>query len=284
MGEVQIGRGKSARQAYELDDVVIVPSRRTRDPQDVDLSWKIDAYRLDLPVVASGASTALTVDGARAAGEAGALAVLDLEALWAEHGDVAKLADQVASAKGDGRIAVSVSLSHASELVPHAVKAEAQVVVIRGDVVSAERVSSDSDTLDLKSFIRSIDTPVIVGACQSYDAALHLMRTGAAGVIVGQSNPGLGLDVPLATAIADVRAARVRHLDETSVYCHLIATGSITTGADVAKAIAIGADAVMLDGAALSREGVVTGDLRETMAVCGYTNPKEFQKAEVVVR
>ena len=284
MAEVQIGRGKSARRAYELDDVTIVPSRRTRNADDVDLSWKIDAYRFGLPMIAAGITAPMTTAGAAAAGAAGALAVVNLEQLWAEHGDPVELTSALDAARGQHRIAVSVSPKNAAELVPHAVKAEAEVIIIRGDVVSAQHVSTVGDTLDLKAFIRSLDTPVIVGACQSYEAGLHLMRTGAAGVLVGNNGGGAGLDVPLATAIADVRAARVRHLDETSVYCHLIAMGTIGDGTDAAKAIAIGADAVVVDQAMVIGDDAVADDLRETMAVCGYTDVKTFQKAEVVVR
>ena len=284
MAEVQIGRGKTARQAYELDDVTIVPSRRTRNADDVDLSWKIDAYKLGLPMIAAGIEEPMTTETALAAGAAGALAVMNLETLWAEHGSAAGLAAALAEARGAHRIAVSVSPKNAEELVPHAVKAEVELIIIRGDVVSAQHVSSVGGTLDLREFIRSLDTPVIVGACQSYEAGLHLMRTGAAGVLVGNNGGGAGIDVPLATAIADVRAARVRHLDETSVYCHLIAMGPIGDGTDVAKAIAIGADAVVVDQSMVTGDDDTAGDLAETMAVCGYTDVKAFQKAEVVVR
>ena len=284
MAEVQIGRGKTARQAYELDDITIVPSRRTRNADDVDLSWKIDAYKLRLPMIAAGISAPMTTADAAAAGSAGALPVMNLELLWAEHGDAAALTAALNEARGEHRLAVSVSPKNAEELVPHAVRAEAELIIIRGDVVSAQHVSTVGDTLDLKSFIRSLATPVIVGACQSYEAALHLMRTGAAGVLVGHHGGGAGIDVPLATAIADVRAARVRHLDETSVYCHLIATGAINDGTDVAKALAVGADAVVVDQALVTGDEEAADDLRETMAVCGYTDVKAFQKAEVVVR
>lgn len=267
MADVAIGRGKSARQAFELDDIVLVPSRRVRDRDDVDLSWKIDAYRFDLPVMATGTSS-------------GTLRVLDLEALMGDaQPDAESLRDAVAAGRGDGRVAVSVSPNRAAELVPLGVKAEAELIVIRGDVVSADHVSSGGDS-DLRTLIRSTDAPVIVGGCVSYNAALHLMRTGAAGVLIGGGLPELGVDVPLATAIADARAARVRHLDETSVYCHIIAMGPIDNGVDAAKAIAVGADAVLVDG---DGSGLADG-LRSTMALCGYTDVKSFQKAEVVVR
>ena len=131
--------------------------------------------------------------------------------------------------------------------------AELDLLVVQGTVVSAEHVSKNVEPLNLKRFIREIDIPVVVGGCASYQAALHLMRTGAAGVLVGVG-PGnacttrgvLGIGVPQATAIADIAGARTRHLEETGVYVHVVADGGMSRGGDIAKAIACGADAVMI--------------------------------------
>lgn len=286
MAEIEIGRGKSGRRGVALADVSIVPARRTRDRDDVDLSWKIDAYRVDLPFLAAGVDAPLDVDQAVRVGELGAMPLVDLEAVWAESPDPAAITAHIGKIKSaDVRIAASVSASRVEELAPHAIAAEADVLVIQGDVVSAETVSSSETVLNLKTFIRRLDIPVVVGGCASYSAALHLMRTGAAGVIVGVDLTDLGVGVPLASAIGDARSARVRHLDETGVYCHIIARGSIGTGADVARAVACGADAVLLDASILGDgNGDVVGNLRQAMATCGYTDLKAFQKAEVVVR
>ena len=131
--------------------------------------------------------------------------------------------------------------------------AELDLLVIQGTVVSAEHVTSQSEPLNLKRFVRQLDIPVIVGGCSSYQAALHLMRTGAAGVLVGvgagqasTTRSVLGVGVAQATAIADARGARMRHLDETGVYVHVIADGGMVTGGDIAKALVCGADAVMI--------------------------------------
>src|SRR5262249_19533071 len=131
--------------------------------------------------------------------------------------------------------------------------AELDVLVIQGTVVSAEHVSKTTEPLNLKKFIREFELPIIVGGCASYSTALHLMRTGAVGILVGVG-PGyqcttrgvLGVGVPQATAIADAAGARIRHLDETGVYVHVIADGGMRTGGDIAQAIACGADAGVL--------------------------------------
>jgi IMP dehydrogenase len=139
------------------------------------------------------------------------------------------------------------------------------VLVIQGTVVSAEHVSTVVEPLNLKEFIATMPVPVIVGGCASYQAALHLMRTGAAGVLVGVG-PGaacttrgvLGVGVPQATAIADAAAARVQHLLETGQYVNVIADGGMRTGGDISKAIACGADAVMV-GSPLARANEAPG-------------------------
>ena len=287
MAEIEIGRGKSGRRGVSLADVSIVPARRTRDRDDVDLSWKIDAYKFGLPFMAAGIERPLDADDAITAAQLGALAMVDLEAIWAESPDAGAIAAHIGKVKSaDVRVAAAVSAGRVEELAPHAIAAEADVLVIQADVVSAETVSSAETVLNLKTFIRTLDIPVVVGGCASYRAALHLMRTGAAGVIVGVDLPELGVGVPLASALGDARSARVRHLDETGVYCHVIARGPITSGADVARAVACGADAVLVDASVLlnGESADLVDNVRLAMATCGYTDLKAFQKAEVVVR
>ncbi len=284
MAEIEIGTGKTARRAYCLDDITLVPSRRTRDGADVDTSWKIDAYRFDLPVLAAGAAYPLTLDDATEAGRGGALPVIDLVPHATDTGALKELVSELHDA--GVRVAARCSPRRARELTPDALAAEFDLLVIQGDVVSAEHVSKTSEPLNLKTFIRGLDVPVLVGGCASHAAALHLMRTGAAGVLVGVTRPDLGIGVPLATALADARSARVRHLDETGVYCHVIGVGEIRSGAHVAKATACGADAVMVDAAMITGGDAedLADPLRRAMATCGYTDLKSFQKAEVVVR
>jgi IMP dehydrogenase len=289
VAEVEIGLGKSGRRAYGLDDIAIVPSRRTRDPEDVDVSWEIDAFTFTLPVMGAAMDSVTSPATAIELGRLGGVGVLNLEGLWTRYEDPEPIYAEIAETPDDkatarlqqiyeepvrpelvkARIseirdagvvaAAAVTPQRAVELCKPAQEAELDLLIIQGTVVSAEHVSrSRGEPLNLKTFVRELDLPVIVGGCASYPAALHLMRTGAAGVLVGVGNSHastiggvLGLGVPSATAIADVRAARMRHLDETGVYVHVIANGGMATGGDLAKAIVCGADAVML-GATLA--------------------------------
>src|SRR6059058_6004642 len=281
--EIEIGIGKSGRRAYGFDEVAIVPSRRTRDPDDVDISWEIDAWTFRLPLLAAAMDGVVSPATAVLIGQLGGLAVLNLEGLQTRYEDPEPVLDEIAALPDDKatrrmqeiyREPVKDELMvrrikeikeggvvAAASLTPQRVKAYAKLVleaeldilVIQGTVVSAEHVSTRSEPLNLKKFIREFDLPVIVGGCASYSTALHLMRTGAVGILVGVG-PGhqcttrgvLGVGVPQATAIADAAGARIRHLDETGVYVHVIADGGMRTGGDIAKAIACGADAVML--------------------------------------
>jgi IMP dehydrogenase len=283
MAEVEIGIGKSGRRAYGFDDIAIVPSRRTRDPEDVDISWEIDAFRFELPVMGAAMDGVVSPATAIEMGRLGGVGVLNLEGLWTRYEDPEPLFDEIAALPEDkatlrmqeiyaepvkpeliaprirqikeaGVVScASVTPQRTEAFLPNIREGELDLLVIQGTVVSAEHVSRNSEPLNLKRFVRELDLPVIVGGCASYQAALHLMRTGAAGVLVGVG-PGnacttrgvLGLGVPQATAVADAKGARMRHLDETGVYCHVIADGGMSTGGDIAKAIACGADAVMI--------------------------------------
>ena len=289
--EVEIGRGKKARRAYGFDDIAIVPSRRTRDPDDVDVSWTVGPYRFDLPLLASAMDGVVSPATAAVIGQLGGLAVLNLEGIFTRYEDaedilarIAQLpkeeatremqqiyqepvkpeliAQRIQEIKASGVVtAASLTPQKVRKYYELALDAGLDVLVIQGTVVSAEHVSADPTRppLNLKEFIAEMPVPVIAGGCASYQTGLHLMRTGAAGVLVGVG-PGaacttrgvLGIGVPQATAIADVAAARSQHMLETGDYCRVIADGGMRTGGDVAKAIACGADAVMI-GSPLAR-------------------------------
>ena len=287
--EVEIGIGKSGRRAYGFDDIAIVPSRRTRDPDDIDISWDLDAYHFELPLLASAMDGVVSPRIAVELGRLGGLGVLNLEGLWTRYEDpdpvyaeIAGLPDAEATKRmqelyaepikpeligrrvseiKEGGVVAAASLTPQRVARYHtfALEAGLDILVIQGTVVSAEHVSSTSEPLNLKTFIAHYDLPVIVGGCASYATALHLMRTGAAGILVGVG-PGaacttrgvLGIGVPMATALADAAGARIRHLEETGRYVQVIADGGMRTGGDVAKAVACGADAVMI-GSPLAR-------------------------------
>lgn len=297
--EIEIGRGKKARRAYGFDEITIVPSRRTRNPDEVDVAWKLGPYRFELPLMASPMDAAISPTTAKAIGRLGGLAVLDLEGVWTRHEDaeeqLAKLADlpeaealarlrelhaapvrpelirdRIREIKAEPGVVVAGSLTPQRVRRHYEVALEAglDVLVILGTVVSAEHVaretpsgdvSGDHEVLNLKQFIAEVPVPVVVGGCSSYHTGLHLMRTGAAGVLVGVGagvgstvRRVLGVGLPQATAIADVAGARSTHVLETGEYVQVIADGGMRTGGDLAKAIACGADAVML-GAPLAR-------------------------------
>ncbi len=370
---VEIGLGRSARRGYTLNDIGIVPSRRTRDADVVSLTWQIDAYRFDLPLVGQPSDATMSPETIGEVGRAGGLGVLDAEGLWTRYDDPLPLLAELASVdlaestaalqrlyaepvrdemisqrikeiRDTGAItAVRVSPQHTVRYAPTILSAGVDLLVIQGTIVSAEHVSASATQppLNLKTFIADLDVPVIVGGCTNYQTALHLMRTGAAGVIVGTaadewSTTGsvLGIEVPMATAIVDAASARRDYLDETGGrYVHVIAAGGMQTSGDIAKALACGADAVMLGeplsmaaeapgrgawwhasashphlprgrygppsghwpvgsladvllGSATNPDGVLNlfGGLRRSIAKAGYSDLKEFQRVELVVR
>src|ERR671938_387038 len=287
--EVEIGRGKKGRRAYGFDDIAIVPSRRTRDPDDIDITWTLGPYRFELPILAAAMDGVVSPTTAGIMGQLGGLGVLNLEGIFTRYEDADEqleriallppdqataemqriyrepikeqlVAQRVAEIKEQGVVcAASLTPQRVTRYYEAALDAGLDILVIQGTVISAEHVSTTSEPLNLKEFIREVPVPVVVGGCASYSTGLPLMRTGAVAVLVGVG-PGaacttrgvLGIGVPQATAIADVAAARSQHMLETGDYCRVIADGGMRTGGDVAKAIACGADAVMI-GSPLAR-------------------------------
>jgi IMP dehydrogenase len=369
VSELEIGRAKRARRAYGLDDIAVIPSRRTRDPEDVSLEWTIDAIGFTIPVVAAPMDSVMSPQTAIALGKLGGLGVLNLEGLWTRYEDADSIFRQIQSVpeaeatallqrlyrepiKADlirrrldevreagVPVAGALSPQRTQEFYETVVAAHPDMFVIRGTTVSAEHVSSsEREALNLKEFIYQLDVPVIVGGAATYTAALHLMRTGAAGVLAGFGGGAasttrltLGIQAPMASTISDVAAARRDYLDESGGrYVHVIADGGLGTSGNIVAAIASGADAVML-GSTLARaseapgagwhwgpeahhphlprgnrvhvgvagtleevlfgpadgaEGIsnLMGALRHSMATCGYTDVKDFQRVDVLIR
>jgi len=309
--EIQIGMGKQGRRAWGFDDIAIVPSRRTRDPDDVDISWQIDAYKFALPFMASAMDSGVSPETAVEIGRLGGLAVLNLEGLWTRYEDPSSMFEEIASLGADeatrrmqeiylqpvqpdligqriGQMkqagivtAASITPQRVNDYAQLTVEAGLDILVVQGTVVSAEHVSTRTEPLDLRAFISGFDLPVIVGGVASYSTALHLMRTGAIGVLVGVG-PGtacttrgvLGIGVPQATAIADAAGARTSYLEESGRYVHVIADGGMRTGGDVAKAIACGADAVMIGSPLAAAEEAPAGGMHWGMATFHPTLPR----------
>ena len=294
--EVEIGRAKRARRVFAFDDIAIVPSRRTRDPQDVSVAWAIDAYQFEIPVLAAPMDSVVSPATAIRIGKLGGLGVLDLEGLWTRYEDPEPLLAEIRSlTPGEATermqaiyaepikpeligvrlaeiraagvtVAGALSPQRTQELYQTVVEAGVDLFVIRGTTVSAEHVSKRHEPLNLKKFIYELDVPVIVGGAAGYTPALHLMRTGAAGVLVGfgggaasTTRASLGIHAPMATAVADVAGARRDYLDESGGrYVHVIADGGLGSSGDIVKAISVGADAVML-GSTLARAAEAPG-------------------------
>ncbi|MBA3306830.1 MAG: GuaB3 family IMP dehydrogenase-related protein [Thermoleophilaceae bacterium] len=289
--EVEIGRGKKGRRAYGFDDIAIVPSRRTRDPDDIDITWTLGPYRFELPLLASAMDGVVSPDTAGVIGKLGGLAVLNLEGIFSRYEDAEEQLERIAGfdkaeataemqrvyaapvdtdlmvqrireVKDQGVVcAASLTPQRVRTHYEAALEAGLDILVIQGTVISAEHVSTDESRppVNLKEFIREMPIPVVVGGCGSYSTGLHLMRTGAVAVLVGVG-PGaacttrgvLGIGVPQATAIADVAAARSQNMLETGEYVKVIADGGMRNGGDISKAFACGSDAVMI-GSPLAR-------------------------------
>ena len=284
MQETTIGGAKRASVCYALDDVSLVPTKRTRSPELIDVSWKLDAYPFELPIIGAPLDAVTApATAARLAG-LGALGVLNLEGLWTRYDEPAEVFAEIAKLEPGGEAIARLQQLYAEPVkeefigrrveelkatglaagcvrpgkveAHHRVALEAGLglLVVHGVTVTAQHVGvTGSDPLDLRDFTARYDIPVVVGGVFSAKSALHLMRTGAVGVLVGAeaasvatAREGLGIHVPLATAIAEVAAARSRYLEEAGRYVQVIVAGGVRTGGDLAKAIACGADAVML--------------------------------------
>ncbi|MDR7522318.1 MAG: GuaB3 family IMP dehydrogenase-related protein [Armatimonadota bacterium] len=284
-----LGCGRAVRRTFSLDEIALAPAASTLDPEDVDCSWEVGGLVFRLPFVASAMDSVVDVRTAGIISALGGLAVLNLEGLQTRYPDPAEPLDAIASAPDDEVIGllqrlyrapirddlvaarigaikaagatccVAMTPQAAARLAPLAEEAGADLLLVQSTVVTEEHRSARGRAISLRALTGRHRTPVMAGNCVGYDAAMGLLEAGAAAVFVGVG-PGaactsrrvLGIGVPQATAICDVAAARDDHLRRTGRYVPVVADGGIATGGDVAKAIACGADAVML-GSALAR-------------------------------
>lgn len=281
---IEIGRGKSARRAYGIDEIALVPGQRTLDPSLADTKWQIGGIDREIPIIASAMDGVVDVRMAVLLSELGAMGVLNLEGIYTRYTDPQPILERIASVgnhefvslmqqlyaepikpelitqrikeiKAAGGIAaVSCTPAGASKYGATVAAAGADIFFVQATVVSTAFLSPESVTpLDLTQFCQEMPIPVILGNCVTYEVALNLMKTGAAGILVG-IGPGaactsrgvLGVGVPQATAVADCAAARDDYYRETGKYVSVIADGGLITGGDICKCIACGADGVMI--------------------------------------
>jgi IMP dehydrogenase len=284
-----IGKGRAARRTYGFDEIALVPASSTVDPGDVDLSWRVGDRTFPLPIVASAMDSVVDVPFAQALSRLGGMAVLNLEGVQTRYADPRSILDRLADAPPDGVVSlmqevyrepikedlvarriteirdgggvpvVSTTPASAGRLGPVATKAGAALLLVQSTVITERHRSDRGQALSLRELTRGTDVPVMAGNCVSYEAALQLLEAGVAALFVGVG-PGaactsrrvLGVGVPQATAVVDVAAARAEFERRTGRYVPIVADGGITVGGDIAKAIACGADAVML-GSLLAR-------------------------------
>lgn len=294
--EIIIGRGKTARRAYGIDEIALVPGVRTLDPTLADTRWEIGGISREIPIIASAMDGVVDVQMAGLLSNLGALGVLNLEGIQTRYEDPNPILDRIAAVgksefvglmqqlyaepikpeliqkriheiKALGGIAaVSLTPVGAAKFGDAVAEAQADLVFIQATVVSTAHLSPEAySPLDLADFVERMPMPVALGNCVTYEVALQLMKAGAAAVLVG-IGPGaactsrgvLGVGVPQATAVADCVAARDHYFQSTGRYVPVIADGGIITGGDICKCIACGADAVMI-GSPIARAAEAPG-------------------------
>ncbi|GGA19182.1 GuaB3 family IMP dehydrogenase-related protein [Okeania sp. KiyG1] len=294
--DIYIGRGKTARRAYGIDEIALVPGGRTLDPSLADTRWNIGGIEREIPIIASAMDGVIDVKMAVLLSELGAMGVLNLEGIQTRYADPAPILEKISSVgkdefvglmqelyaapiqpelisqrikeiKSQGGIA-AVSFTPAGALKYGKVVADtgADLFFVQATVVSTAFLSPESvENLDLVKLCQEMPMPVVLGNCVTYEVALNLMKVGAAGVLVG-IGPGaactsrgvLGVGVPQATAVADCAAARNDYYQETGNYVPVIADGGLITGGDICKCIACGADGVMI-GSPIARAAEAPG-------------------------
>lgn len=295
--DIQIGRGKTARRAYGIDEIALVPGNRTLDPSLADTKWRIGNIEREIPIIASAMDGVVDVRMAVLLSELGALGVLNLEGIQCRYTDPKPILERISSVGKDefvglmqelyakpiepklieqriqeikqqgGIAAVSATPIGATKYGEMVANAGADLFFVQATVVSTAHLAPESQTsLDLAQFCRDMPIPVILGNCVTYDVTLNLMKAGAAGVLVG-IGPGaactsrgvLGIGIPQVTAIADCAAARDDYYQETGNYVPVIADGGLITGGDICKCIACGADGVMI-GSPFARAAEAPGN------------------------
>ena len=294
--EIQLGRSRTVRRAYGIDEIALVPGGRTVDPAVTDSSWSLGGINREIPIIASAMDGVVDVAMAVELSRLGALGVLNLEGVQCRYEDPNPILDRIASVgkqefvplmqelysqpvreelirlrigeiKANGGIAaVSATPMAALKFGQAIAEAGADLFFVQATVVSTEHIGpAGQESLNLETLCREMGVPVVIGNCVTYEVALKLMRAGAAGLMVG-IGPGaactsrgvLGIGIPQATAVADCAAARDDYEKESGNYVPVIADGGIVTGGDICKCLACGADAVMI-GSPIARAAEAPG-------------------------
>jgi IMP dehydrogenase len=293
---IQLGRSRTVRRAYGIDEIALVPSGRTVDPEVTDSSWSLGGIQREIPIIASAMDGVVDVGMCIELTRMGALGVLNLEGVQCRYDDPEPVLEKIASVgreefvslmqelysqpvredlvrqrireikAGGGIAAVSATPAAALRFGAAVAESGADLFFVQATVVSTEHIGPEGrQTLDLAALCRDLGVPVVIGNCVTYDVTLQLMRAGAAGVMVG-IGPGaactsrgvLGVGIPQATAVADCAAARDDHERESGRYVPVVADGGIVTGGDICKCLACGADAVMI-GSPIARAAEAPG-------------------------
>ncbi|MBI2878735.1 MAG: GuaB3 family IMP dehydrogenase-related protein [Candidatus Rokubacteria bacterium] len=284
-----IGRGRKARVAYGFDDVALVPGTVTVNPNEVDITWELAGRRIELPILAAAMDGVVDPRFAVEMGRLGGIAVLNLEGIQTRYEHPEEVIDRIISGshdegtriiqsiygepikeelvhrriteikKGGGSAVVSAIPQRAVRFAKLAEEAGADFFVVQSTVTTARHIATEYEPLDFARLKRELAIPLIVGNCVTYEAALELMQTGVDALLIGvgpgaacTSREVLGLGVPQVTATADTAAARDFHHKQSGRYVPIITDGGMTTGGDICKALAAGADAVLI-GSAFAR-------------------------------
>lgn len=282
---MMIGLGKSTRRAYGFDEIALVPGNHTLDVELCDISYELGGFKFAVPIIASAMDSVVDVKVATTLGKLGALGVLNLQGIQTRYDDLEEIYDKISKCDKDSFVevmqdlykkpikenliekriaeikksgavtAVSITPNFAEKYGPIAVEAGCDIVFVQSTVTGLEhRSAMGTPSLDLRKFTSKLGAPVVVGNCVTYKTALDLLETGVAGILVGigpgaacTSRSVLGIGVPMATAIADCAAARNDYMEEhPGKNPVIIADGGMVTGGDICKALACGADAVMI--------------------------------------
>jgi IMP dehydrogenase len=281
-----IGKDREARRAYGFDEVALVPSDTTVNPDEVDITWKLDNIKFEIPFLAAAMDGVVDTKFAVSMGKLGGLAVLNLEGVQTRYDNPEEILQQIADSpkekttqlvqeiykrpvkpelierrvkeikKNKVAAAVSTIPQNAEMYGKIAQAAGCDIFIIQSTVTTAKHLSTKYPVVDFRKFCKSMSIPVIIGNCVTYKSALDLMESGCAGLLVGVG-PGaacttrgvLGIGVPQVTATVDCAAARDFYFKKTKKYVSVITDGGMDTGGDICKAFASGADAVMIGSA-----------------------------------